>query len=406
MSQFVPLSGLRVVEYGHGISTAFCGKLLADMGAEIVKVEEAPLGDPVRNYPPFIAGVSHPERSAIFLYLNLGKKSVSIHPHTPAGDTTFAALVSTADLLISDGAGDTGWSAEGTLTEFRSENPTLITLSLTPFGQTGPYRDNAATDLTVWHAGGYGHAFPGNVPDMDTFPPLNGPGRAALYLAGTAAAVAAMHGLMLRRVTGLGSHIDHSEMESVASVMFADIAAGQRDQVRGPRQQAPGAVPSPPVAVLPCSNGYVAVSPREEHQWKRWVAVLGTPEWTSEERFKDNASRERHWDEVWALAAEWTRVRTKEEVHRLAQGSRVPCMSVNTVTDLINSDHLGARQYFQQIDHPVAGSLIYPTRPYRVSTRALPPPARAPLLGEHNEEVLTALSHSPYVNRNEDGDPR
>ena len=138
--------------------------------------------------------------------------------------------------------------------------------------------------------------------------------------------------------------------------------------------------------ILPCNDGYVAISPREDAQWERWVELMGSPEWASEERFVTRDGRESNFAELWELVGEWTRHRSKHDIARMGQERRIPCFPVNTVHDLFNDLHLKKRDFFTNIEHPLAGTLRYPGVPYRLSNTPLPLAERpAPLLGQHND---------------------
>ena len=145
------------------------------------------------------------------------------------------------------------------------------------------------------------------------------------------------------------------------------------------------------VSVLPTSDGHVAISPREEHLWSRWLAVMGNPTWAEDERFKDRAARTANWAELEPLLAEWTSQRTKDEVARAAQAVRVPAFPVNSIDGVFDSPQLAARGFFQEIEHPRAGVLPYPTAPYRYSGGGWEFRRPAPLLGEHNDELFCRL---------------
>jgi len=142
--------------------------------------------------------------------------------------------------------------------------------------------------------------------------------------------------------------------------------------------------------VLPCRDGYVAISPREDAQWTRWLEVMGQPDWADDERFATREARQQHTPALWALLSAWSRQYAKHDIAHWGQEKRIPCFPVNTVEDLLRDAHLAARQFFIDLDHPVAGSLTYPGVPYRFSNAPLPLQARpAPLLGQHNETFLT-----------------
>ncbi len=147
--------------------------------------------------------------------------------------------------------------------------------------------------------------------------------------------------------------------------------------------------------VLPCRDGYVAISPREDAQWERWLHVMGDPKWGSDERFATRDARQKNAPALWELLSEWSSPQSKHDIARKGQEARIPCFPVNTVSDLLNDGHLAHRQFFTEIDHPVAGTLKHPGVPYRLSNTELSlARSPAPLLGEHNESILGDLEWS------------
>ena len=141
--------------------------------------------------------------------------------------------------------------------------------------------------------------------------------------------------------------------------------------------------------VLPCRDGYVAISPREDAQWARWLDVMGQPEWADDERFRTRDARQQNSTELWELLGQWSRQHSKHDIARWGQDKRIPCFPANTVEELLHDEHLAARQFFVDMEHPAAGPLKYPGVPYTFSNTPLPLDARpAPLLGQHNDMFL------------------
>ena len=141
--------------------------------------------------------------------------------------------------------------------------------------------------------------------------------------------------------------------------------------------------------VLPCNDGYVAISPREDAQWARWLELMGNPDWATDPRFDTRSARQQNSQALWELLAEWTSQRSRFDIARDGQRRRIPCFPVNTVSDLLTDPHLEARRFFVAIDHPVAGTFRYPGVAYRMSNSPLALGSRpAPTLGQHNAEVL------------------
>jgi len=379
------LSDLKVVELGSMVSAPFCTKLLASLGAEVIKIEKPGTGDDARRIGPFRQDNPDPECSGLFLYLNAGKLGVTLNLETDGGLSAFRALIRDADILVENNLPREMERLGLTYEELQAPNPGLIMTSITPFGYTGPYRDYQATDLISFHAGGLGYITPRPVVGLPDKGPLRARGHIADFIAGLDAAAGTLCALYERDRSGTGQHLDISEQESVA-VSVATLFAGYSYTGNTPARV--GAAPYQPVAMLPCKDGYVDIQCMTDEQWMRLVEVMGDPDWAHLDIFKDVFSRAENWQSLQPLLADWLSTRGKHEFYLEAQAKRVPSAPVNTVEDIVGSDHLAARGFFVESEHPVAGTLTYPGPLMKLSGTPQDTAQRAPLLGEHNESVL------------------
>ncbi|MCH8062680.1 MAG: CoA transferase [Chloroflexi bacterium] len=391
------LSGVKVLELGQGVSGPYCGKVLAQLGAEVIKVEP-PEGDPARMMGPFPDDEPHPEKSGLFLALNMNKLGVTLDLHEEGGVEKLRQLAESSDVVIEnlpqgylDGLG-LGYEA------FKEENPGMVYTSITSFGSWGPYADYRLTDLVLFHMSGQAPGLLGPVEDTESDPPIRAGGHQAEFVVGMAAATATLPALYRRRMTGLGAHVEVSAYEAMVTQLISGLANCAYDRPAPPRdvkqvkEATTGGIVTAVGGVLRCSDGYVAISPREDAQWERWVELMGGPDWASDERFTTREGREANFPELWRLVEGWTTDHSKKDVARWGQERRIPCFPVNTVEDLFDDGHLRHRGFFIEQDHPVAGKLKYPGVPYRLSGADLPLATRpAPLLGEHNASVLEGL---------------
>ena len=387
------LPGVRVLDIGQGVSAPYAAKLLANLGADVIKVEP-PEGDESRRIGPFPGDVPHPEKSGLFLALNANKRGVTLDLGSKGDALRFIRLAENADIVVEnyrDGRPES-WTVG--YDELRRANPEIILTSITPFGRWGPYADFKATDLVLSHMSGHAHGVLGPVEDPDGDPPVRAGGHQAEFVAGLAAATASLMALYRKRMAGLGCHLIVSSFEAMVTQLvsgLANCAFGQPAPSRDLSRQEEAAVAGMVSAVggvLPCSDGYVAISPREQAQWERWVEVMGSPSWAADERFATREARQTNHEELWQLVSQWTRSRSKQDVARMGQDRRVACFPVNTVEDLLNSQHLEERRFFVELDHPIAGAMRYPGVAYKLSNSVLPLDARpAPLLGKHNDLV-------------------
>lgn len=378
-----PLAGLRVTEYGRMVSAPFCARLLADLGAEVVKVE--PLaGDPCRGVGPFQDDIPGPNRSGLFLYVNANKRGITLNIETTTGQELLLQLLQDTDVLIEDTRPGTMEAWGLGYEQMRAANPGLVMTSITPFGQTGPYAGYKALDLVTWHMGGIGYITP-RFTENPSQEPLLAAGRQTLFLAALNAAVATVAAVFYRRVSGRGQHIDQSQQEAVASCfgMYVTYASYQHTIVTRVSRAI-----FAPFHFMPCRDGFVMLICTEEHQWQNFVHIMGDPEWAAEPLFADRFSRGEHWEAIEPLISEFTRQHTKEELFRMAMKAGVPLGPVSTAQDLVNLGQIRHRGFFAHVEHPVAGRLPMPLAPYHWTKT----PARihrpAPLLGQHNEEVL------------------
>lgn len=387
------LDDVRILELGELYAGPYCAKLLADLGAEVVKVEP-PRGDEARRRGPFPGDVPHPERSGLFLYLNTNKRGITLDVATASGRAIALRLARWADVLV-ENLGPPRLRALGLEPErWLEANPRLVVTSLSPFGQDGPYRDYQASDAVSFHVSGYAYHLAGPVDDPNSKPPLKAAGRQAEFVAAVHGALATLAGVMARDASGQGQRVDVSAQEALLHTSFGDVANvvydGKPQTRRREDNPATGVV-----AVLPTRDGHVAISPRQDHLWARWLEVMGNPTWAGDPRFATRELRQQNWQHLEPLLAEWTRQHGTDEIFRAAQAARVPAFPVNTMEGIFGWPQLAARAFFQPVGHPAAGSFLYPTAPYAFTAGGWSLRRPAPLLGEHNEEVLCAwLGHT------------
>ncbi len=387
------LGSVRVLEYAQSVSGPHCAKMLADLGAEVVKIEPPAGGDRTRRAGPFPQGVPDPKRSGLFLYLNANKRSVTLDPTSSAGRRLFEELVERCDVLVDSwpGArlGDIGLGYEALAVRC----PRLVMVSITPFGDSGPYRAYKASELVTYHVSGLGYVTPRGATDPAR-PPLKAGGRLAQFFAGLNGAVATMAALLARRRTGRGQHVDVSQQECLLPMLRRDVAAYCYGGEVASRLMRSWKIA--PNDIVPCKDGHVFIAAVEETQWQRLVDLMGRPAWAADGRFRDRLGRAEHWDSLKPLIEAWSLQRSKAEICQAAQASRVPISPVNTAADLLASPHLAARGFFVDVEHPGAGAGPYPGAPYRFAATPWRIRRPAPQLGEHNAEVYGEwLGHSP-----------
>ena len=384
------LEGLRVLELGDRVSAAYAAKVLADVGADVVKLEE-PGGDRTRRRGPFPGGIPHPEKSGLFLYLNTNKRSVVLDPRTAADRDRFRELVAWADVLVHDHP-PAALEARGL--EFfalAAINPRIVVCSITPFGLTGPHRDYHAEEITVAHAGGWAWVSPG-ASDRADLPPLKAFGHQCAFHTGMSA-VLAMLGAYFRAIeTGRGEHIDLSAQAHVASFIEQNLVYYTYCEKIASRL---GQRMLFPWGMFECTDGLIFFVIVEEDQWKRLVEMMGNPEWASWEIFDGLLGRANNADAMRPYISEWTSQWKVDDIFRAGQKQRVCFAPVFTMADLAKQEQLRARGFFVDVAHPAAGTLRQPGPPYQLHEPWWRVRRPAPRLDEHSAEVFATVRATP-----------
>jgi crotonobetainyl-CoA:carnitine CoA-transferase CaiB-like acyl-CoA transferase len=357
------LSGLRVVEAGSGVSAAYAAKLLCDLGAEVLKVEP-PGGDETRRRGPFPRGLEgNPEASGLFIYLNWGKRLVSLDLATDTGRAALFEQLAGADLFMHNFSVAEIERLGLEYGALAARFPGLVVTSITPFGLSGPHARWQGTNLTVVSAGGWASITPGNSPLSDE-PPLAAFGQQAEFQAAVHAAVASLGALHARRRDGRGQLVEVSGQECIAAALELALVTYT---YTGRVASRLGIRTSAPMGIMRCKDGLIFVMTTDPHQWDALVHVMGDPEWASWEIFSDRFKRGEHHDALTPLIEEWLSERTVQEVFDLAAQARLPFAPVSTIADIVHSPHLKQRGYFVALRHPVAGEITVPGAPYLLS---------------------------------------
>lgn len=381
------LPGVKVIELAKLVSGPYCTKLLADLGAEVVKIEEPLVGDEARRRGPFLKDVPHPERSGLFLYLNTNKLGITLSIKTETGRQIFKQLTDWADILIEDNPPGAMESLGLGYEKLRTTNPRLIMASITPFGQTGPYRDYKAYNLNSAHAAGGGYLTPAGSPNAER-EPLKGGGFFDDYVAGLSAATATVIALYHCMKTGSGQHIDISKQEALMATNKVEITNYPNLNTVATRvvgRASPGRQPRR------CQDGYVQIAAFLDWHWARFKDFMGNPDWAEDAKFETLEGRSQYSDELYEHIEEWTKGRTKEEVYHGLQRKGVPTAMVCTAAEVMNSPQYKTREFFVELEHPAVGKVTYPRGLSVFSETPWVLERPAPLLGQHNEEVYTKL---------------
>ena len=391
-----PLAGLRVLELADE-KGQFCGKLLGDLGADVVKIEP-PGGEPCRGVGPFLDDIPHPDRSLSFWYYNTSKRGVTLNLETAGGRDLFHRLAKTADIILETFAPGHLAALGIGQEKLRAQSPSLIVCSLTPFGQTGPWRDYLSSDLLHMAAGGEMASCGYDEADVPGAPPIAPGGGNAWHMGGHFANMAIMAALVYRTVSGRGQYIDASIHEACALTTESAIAnyiyRGETliRQTGRHHAAAPG-----PRTQFPSKDGtYVTalVAGRLTPKYVKDLAALfdsyGMPHDLNDPKYRDAqtiAARTSHI--IDDLVAGFIASLPAEEVYHAAQARGFTWGAVRAPEQLLEDAHLHDRGFWKEVQHPELGrsftypgeAAIYNGSPWRISRRA-------PLVGEHNVEIF------------------
>jgi CoA:oxalate CoA-transferase len=386
------LEGVKAVEFCRGVAGSYCSKILADLGAEVVKIEDPAGGDAARHQGPFLGDIPHPERSGLFLYLNTNKLGITLNPQTATGKRIFLRLAKDIDILVEDNPPgmmlDMGLGYE----QLGAANSRLIYTSVTPFGQTGPYKHYKAYHLNTFHAGGEGYLLPGGEENANR-PPIKAGNWVGEFDSGMQAAVATLGALYWQGLSGSGQYLDISKQEALMSLYASEYPRYFNEDGYVGSRFSQG---QPLGGIFPCLDGYVAIIFFDDREWVNLLNTMGRPDLAEDDTFNTRTEAILHRrDEAQAYILEWTMSHTKEELYHQTQKRGTGSAAVFIPEDVVNSEQTRARGFMQELEHPVVGKLQYPLVPYRFSRTPVKLERPAPLLGEHNELIyLDRLGYS------------
>lgn len=378
----VALDGVKVLEWSECVAGPFCSKLLADLGAEVIKVEKPRVGDISRRIGPFPNDFPHLERSALFLWTNTSKLGITLNVDDAYGRGIFLRLVEDVDILIEDKPMKVIEEMGLNYEHLKEVNPRLLFCSITPFGLSGPYRDYKAYPLNTFQSGGEGYITPGQTPFPER-PPLKVGRFVGEYEIGTNTACAVLLALYYQRATGSGQMIDISKQEVFPFLNFWENNMYPNEGVIVNRTTRGYRIAGP----IKCKDGYIEFCPHRDAEWERLIDWIGHPAWAQDESLKDEAGREKRGVELRKQMESWFSQYSKEEAYYEAQARHIPISPSNSVEGIVNSKQLNYRNYFVEVEHPETGKLKYPSGPCHLSET----PYRirhAPMLGEHNAEIF------------------
>ena len=391
-----PLSGLRVLELADE-KGQFCGKLMADLGADVIKIEP-PGGEKTRRVGPFLDDIPHWERSLSFWHYNTSKRGITLNLESADGRSLFSRLAADADIILETRAPGYLASLELGYDELSALNSRLIMCSLTPFGQTGPWRDYQTSDLLHLGAGGQMASSGYDPEDVADAPPIAPGGGNAWHVAAHYTYMGILAALYFRDMSGEGQYIDSSIHEACSltteGAIAIYIASGEVVSRHTGRHAAVG--PSTKIQLSTQDGSWVNVTrsgsnltPARLRLLAEWMNEHGMAQDLMDEKYRDAAFIQENADHTTEVLANFFANMPQDEMWRGGQERDFPWGAVRSMDEIPGDEHLQDRNFFVEVEHPELGrsftypgaAAIYNASPWRISRRA-------PLIGEHNVEIL------------------
>ncbi len=390
-----PLSHVRVLDLSRIMAGPWATQILADLGADVIKVERPEVGDDTRGWgPPFLkaADGTATQEAGYYLAVNRGKRSLTIDLATPEGQDAVRALAAVSDIIVEN-------YKVGTLRRYgldyeslRAINPRLIYASVTGYGQDGPRAGAAAYDFAIQAMGGL-MSVTGERDDA----PGGGPQKVGVpivdMMTGMYAAVGVLAALARRAETGRGDYIDLAMLD-VQTAFLANQAMSYLVSGKTPVRNGNRHPHIQPQDVFTCADGRIVIAVGNDGQFAKLAGLLGGAEWARDERFATNAARVRNRDALYDLLLPAFAARTRAELIAGLDAAGVPCAPINSVPEVFEDPQVRHRGMLREIAHPLAGVTPQVVSPLRFVNEPLRFDRAPPLLGQHTDEILRELGLS------------
>jgi crotonobetainyl-CoA:carnitine CoA-transferase CaiB-like acyl-CoA transferase len=389
-----PLSHVKVLDLSRILAAPWAGQILADLGAEVIKVERPGAGDDTRTWgPPFLkdADGKDTKEAGYYLAVNRGKRSITVSLDKPEGQKIVRELAQWADIVLENYKAGTLERYGLDAASLRKLNPKLIYCSVTGFGQTGPRRDQPAYDFLIQAMGGLMSVTgerdgqPGGGPQKVGVPIVD-------LMTGMYTAVSVLAALARRNETGVGDNIDIAMLD-VQVATLANQAMNFLVSGKTPVRNGNAHPNIQPQDVYRCADGDVILVVGNDGQFAKLCQVLGCPEWAEDERFKANAQRVRHIGELSALLRASFAARTRADLIAALDAAGVPCGAINNVPEVFEDPQVKARGMLKYVDHPSGVKVPQVSTPMRFSQTPLADMPAPPTLGQHTDAVLAQLGY-------------
>ncbi len=401
------LEHLTIIELCDTIPGSMGCKILADFGAEVIKIEPPEKGNGLRYCGPFFNDREDPDLSRPFLFYNTNKKGVTLDINTKQGQNLFKEMISKANVLVEDTVVGTMEALGLSHKSLKKINPGLVMVSVTPFGQFGPYKSFKANELNIAQCGGIGNMLPYFTADMSR-PTIKPGGKALSGVSGMVVALSALGATFDQTRAGKGCHIDVSQQDSQLLVEGLGLIFGDCYKLKFSRMR------HTPMArsfrePFKCKDGYFMICLNtEDREWKRLIRLINDPELEKEEYLSSLTRHDKYDDEIQPVIEKWAGQFKKEELFHICQQAGISGTPVRTSEELFNNEQMRHRGFFKEVDHPKTGRRAYPFAPFQYSDLTKFEPKCAPFIGEHNDDIykdrlgyskeeLAALSDSRVI---------
>lgn len=371
------LQGLRVLDFTRVYSGPYCTMLLADLGAQVVKVEAKGVGDDTRYFKPVKNGVS-----GYFSYMNRGKRSIELDLKSDAGREAALELARWADVIVENYSPGTIARLGLDYEAVKAINPEVVYASISGFGQSGPYRNKVAYDGVIQSMAGLswltGYA---DAPPVKSGPALSD------AATGVHAAFGIMVALYHKKISGKGQYIDMGMMDTMFS-MLENAVPIKTFLDEEPSRLGNGNPGSSPYNMYRTKDSYVFIATANNNLFTKLVKVMGREDLLADPRFKENYMRKTHEHDIDAIVEAWTMLHTTQDIVDMLDAASVPVARIFNISELIDDPHLHSRDMLVEHDIPGVGRVRFPGCPVKLGMTPPDPSVRAPLLGEHTAEVL------------------
>ena len=390
-----PLSHVRVLDLSRIMAGPWSTQVLADLGADVIKVERPVVGDDTRAWgPPFLKDANgHATKEAgYYLSVNRGKRSITLDLDKPEGQEVVRALADRSDIVVENFKAGTLKRYHLDYDSLKATNPRIIYCSITGFGQTGPKRDAAAYDFMIQAMGGLmsvtgeRDGMPGGGPQKVGVPIVD-------LMTGMYATIGVLAALARRNESGEGDYIDLAMLD-VQAAFLANQATNWLLSGNPPKRGGNRHPNIQPQDVFPCADGYFALAVGNDGQFAKLAQVLGHPEWSTDERFASNAARVTNHAMLDPLLRAEFAMRDRSTLTAALEAAGVPCSPINTIPEVFDEPQVQHRAMLREIPHPTAGRVMQVVSPLNFANAALTFDRPPPLLGEHTEAILRELGLS------------